>query len=135
LVAGQADLLPPELPPGGDGAERASGISYTNHCLCHGVEPFYEVELPGGAALRPELERLATMRRDFLQRYAHTPYAYALARMGIATFHLTYPGIAGRVPRVRPKSGADTGPVTPTRPSRNSGGSSGAPSGPTTGGK
>lgn len=125
---------PPELPivpPG----ERPRGIAFSNFVLCHGVQPFFAVELPGGAALRPDLDRLDALMTAFMQRYGHTPFAFALRHMGIAHFSFTYPGIAGTVPRQRPKSGADANPVTPRRPTRAGGGSSGGSSGPTTGGK
>jgi hypothetical protein len=138
LMAGETALAPPEVAQG-PADQRAVGIGITNLCLCHGVRPFYEVELPGGPALRQELEKLDVLASAFLARYGHTQYAYALHRAGIARFHLTYPGIAGAQPRVRPKSDADTNPTTTprfTRPDR--GGSSASPggaSGPTTGGR
>ena len=119
-----------------DGPDRPVGIGYTNMSLCHGVRPYYEIELPGGARLRPELEKLDALMTAFVQRYGHTPYAFALRRMGIARFHFVYPGIAGRIPRQRPKSALDDKPVTtPRRPPRNGAGSSGGSGGPTTGGK
>ncbi len=116
--------------------ERPAGIGVSNLCLCHGVRPFRELELPGGPAFRQEMDRLEAMHAAFLQRFGHSQYGFAFARAGIARFHLTYPGIAGRPPRVRPKSESETNPVTtprPTRPVR------GAPAtgagGPTTGGR
>lgn len=128
--------LPPELPILGPDDQRAVGIGYTNLSLCHGVLPFREVELPGGAALRVELDRLEAMRATFLQRFGHTQYAFGLHRSGIARFHLTYPGIVGKVPRPRPKSDSDTTPpLTPTRPTRSGPGATTGPSGPTTGGR
>lgn len=125
---------PPELPLV-EPEQKPVGIGFSNLGLCHGVRPFLAVELPGGDALRPELEQLAALVDDFLLRYAHTPFAFALRQMGLARFHFTYPGIAGNVPRQRPKSGAEDNPVTPRRPPRNAGGSSGGSGGPTTGGK
>lgn len=136
LLAGTAAIKPPEVAQGVP-EERAVGIGYTNLCLCHGVKPFYEVELPGGPALTAELQKLEALAATFVARYGHTQYGYAFHRAGIARFHLTYPGIAGTRPRVRPKSESDANPTTTprfSRPDRGAGGSSptGA-AGPTTG--
>lgn len=137
FAAEDAAAAPPELPivqPD----QRPVGIGYSNLCLCHGVAPFYEVDLPGGALLRQELEVLDALTRKFLSRYGHTQYAFALHRAGIARFHFTYPGIAGTQPRVRPKSESDTNPTTTpriNRPERGGGASTGGASGPTTGRK
>jgi hypothetical protein len=105
-------------------------------CLCHGVRPFLEVELPGGAPVRAELERFAAEFDAFMERYGHTQYGFAMHRAGIARFHFTYPGIAGNIPRRRPKSDTEEGGAItqrPTRPPRG-GASSGGTAGPQTGG-
>ncbi len=127
-------LLPPELPIV-DRDERPAGIGYSNFCLCHGVRPFFAVELPGGAALRPELEKLDQLYTAYQQRYGKSQFGYALRRNGIAQFWVTFPGVAAKIPRQRPKSENDnTPPITPRRPPREGGSSSGGTSGPTTGG-
>lgn len=126
--------LPPEV-PSVDSDQRPVGIGYSNLCLCHGVRPFYEIELPGGPALRRELEQLDALFTAFQQRYGQSQFGLALRRNGIARFWPSFPGIAGKPPRQRPKSGSDTaGPVTPSRPTRAGPGSTGGASGPTTGG-
>lgn len=115
---------------------RPVGIGFSSMCLCHGARPFLEVEIPGGAPVRAELEKFADAVDSFLARYGHTQYGFALHRAGIARFHFTYPGIAGEVPRQRPKSDSDDeGPTTqrPERPPRG-GASSGGTAGPQTGG-
>jgi hypothetical protein len=127
------DPLLPEL-PAIDDDRRPVGIGYSNFSLCHGVQPFFEVELPGGAALRPELERLDALFVAYQRDYGKSQFGYALRRNGIARFWPTFPGIAGELPRRRPKSANEpTTPITPQRPARG-GGSSGAPTGPVTGG-
>jgi hypothetical protein len=127
-------LLAPEVPVV-DGEQRPSGIGYSNFCLCHGVHPFFAIELPGGEALRPELEKLDQLYTAFQARYGRTQFGYALRRNGIAQFWVTFPGVAQKLPRNRPKSENDqTGPITPRRPPREGGSSSGGTSGPTTGG-
>jgi hypothetical protein len=124
--------LPPELPVVEPGHE-VIGITFTNLCLCHGVRPFQEVELPGGEPLRKELDRLDKMVGAFLERYGHTQYAFALHRSGIAHFMFGYAGVVTNVPRPKPRSDSDDKPTTPTRPAR--GGAPATPTGPTTGGK
>lgn len=128
----------PEIDPI-DRNRRPAGIAHNNYSLCHGVRPFYDVELPGGANLRRELELLDSMVSGFENFYGHTPIAAGLHRSGIAHFWITHPGIAGARgargarPRKRPKSTKDRDPVTergrPARPGRSSGGTAG----PTTG--
>jgi hypothetical protein len=44
--------------------DRPIGIGYSNFCLCHGVQPFFAVELPGRPALRAELELLDRLYRE-----------------------------------------------------------------------
>jgi len=126
------ELPAPEIPPIDDD-RRPSGVGTSHFCLCHGVKPFFGVELPGGAAVRTELERLDALFTSYQLRYGHSQFGYALRRNGIATFWPAFPGIAGKLPRQRPKTGDDPGPITPRRPTRE-GGSSGTPTGPTTGG-
>lgn len=128
------DLEPPERPLLTD-TRKPTGISYTNLCLCHGVRPFYDVELPGGAALRKELQVLESMVNEFEAHYGHTPLAVALHRQGIARYTFSYPGIAGERPRIRPKSSNEKDPITERgrpRPAR-TGGSSGGTGTPVTG--
>ncbi|MCC7398031.1 MAG: hypothetical protein IT455_13270 [Planctomycetes bacterium] len=126
--------LPPEV-AAIDDDRRPVGIGFSNLGLCHGVKPFYAVELPGGPALRAELERLDALYLGYQARWGRSQFGYALRHNGIARFWPTFPGIAGSLPRVRPKSDNEPkGPVTPRRPPRAGGGSTGAPSGPVTGG-
>lgn len=130
------DALVPILPevPSVERDDRPSGIGYSNFCLCHGVRPFFAVELPGKQALRPELEALDALYTAYQARYGKSQFGYALRRNGIAQFWPTFPGIAGKIPRQRPKTPSDEGgPITPRRPPRE-GGSTGGTSGPTTGG-
>jgi hypothetical protein len=125
---------PPEI-PAVDGDQRPVGIGFGNFGLCHGVKPFFEVELPGGKALRPELERLDALFSAYEERYGRSQFGAALRHNGIARFWVTFPGNVTRPPRVRPKSGSDPGgAVTPTRPQRNGPGGGGGATGPTTGG-
>ena len=103
------------------------GIGHTNHCLCHGVRPFFAVELPGGQMLRDELVKLDEMVRSFESRFGHTPLAAALHRSGIAHFWVTYPGVAGTRSRPRPDSSQNGDGTTPRgRPVR-PGSTGGAP--------
>ncbi len=125
--------LPPEVAPFARD-RRPHGIFYENLSLCHGVRPFYEVELPGGPLLRDELMKLDAMFNGFQRRYGKSQFGYALRRNGIARFYPTFPGISKGSVRRRPKSAAPPkGPITPKRPTRRGGGS-GPASGPTTGG-
>ena len=131
----QADaLLPPEVPSIQDDS-RPAGIGFSNLSLCHGVKPFYAVELPGGEALRTELARLDALWMGYQLRWGRSPFGMALRQNGIAQFWPTFPGLGREPPRVRPKSGDQPeGPITPRRPPRSGAGSSGGTSGPTTGG-
>lgn len=114
--------------------DRPVGVGCTNLCLCHGVAPFLTIELPGMPALRPELEALDRLYVAYQQRYGKSQFGLLLRRNGIAQFWPTFPGVAGKAPRQRPKSNSETnGPTTPSRPARQGGGSAGA-TGPTTGG-
>jgi len=125
--------LPPEVEPF-DRDRRPMGIHYYNLSLCHGVRPFYDVELPGGEQLRQELMKLDAMFNSFQRRYGKSQFGYALRRNGIARFYPTFPGISKGPVRRRPKSSVTKkGPITPKRPTRR-GGSSGPAGGPTTGG-
>ncbi len=125
--------LPPEV-PSVDREDRPGGIGYSNFCLCHGVRPFFAIDLPGGAALRAELEGLDSLYTAYQARYGKSQFGQALRRNGIAQFWVTFPGAVSKVPRVRPKTDSDPGPVTPKRPPREGGASTGGPAGPTTGG-
>ena len=133
--AGGEAPLPPEVPVV-DGDQRPVGIGYSTFCLCHGVRPFLAVELPGGAALRSELEQLDALFTAFDSRYGRTQFGTALRQNGIAQFWVTYPGVPPKGPRHRQKSNPESqGPISPRRPPREGGGSSsGGTSGPTTGG-
>lgn len=121
-----------------DRDERAVGIGYTNLSLCHGARPFLEVDLPGGAKLREELVELDAMITKFAASHEQTPFLVALNRQAIARFHLTYPGVATKIDRERPKSKKAPDPTTQTggnRPSRGGAtGTGGGSTGPTTGG-
>ncbi len=133
LLDARGEPMPPPEVPALDDDRRPSGIGTTRFCLCHGVRPFFDVELPGGAAVRAELEKLDGLFTAYQVRYGKSQFGYALRRNGIASFWPTFPGIAGSLPRERPKTGDKPGPITPRRPTRE-GGSTGTPSGPTTGG-
>ena len=127
------DALLPEVSPF-DRDQRPAGIGYSNLSLCHGVRPFYDVELPGGELFRAELMKLDAMFNGFQRRYGKCQFGYALRRNGIARFHPVFIGISKGPARKRPKSGAQPkGPITPRRPTRRGGGS-GSASGPATGG-
>ncbi|MBM4063771.1 MAG: hypothetical protein FJ265_22130, partial [Planctomycetes bacterium] len=78
----------PVLPevPGVNRAAHPVGIRYRNLSLCHGVRPFFAVELPGGARLRPELEKLDAQFTAYLARYGESQFGYALRRNSIAQF-------------------------------------------------
>lgn len=128
------ELEPPELPFLTD-TRKPTGISYTNFCLCHGVRPFYDVDLPGGDKFRKELQVLESMVNEFEALYGHTPLAVALHKQGIARFSFSYPGIAGKRPRIKPRSSNEKDPTTERgrpRPAR-TGGSSGGTGTPVTG--
>ncbi|MEE2887747.1 MAG: hypothetical protein VX951_09995 [Planctomycetota bacterium] len=116
-----------------DRLRRSAGVSYSNYSLCHGVRPFFDVELPGGAALRKELEILDSAVSAFENFYGHTPIAAGLHRSGIAHFRITYHGLASKGPRKRPRSSQTADPVTergrPSRPGRSSSATSGATTG------
>lgn len=129
------EYSPPEQDPVRQRERRPRGLAYTTFCLCHGAAPFKEIELPGGLATAKEFEQLQEMMDGYLEKFGHTPFGFSLRKAGIARFHLTYPGVVGKRPRRRPRSGEDEGPKTPTTPRRPSraGGSSGGTGGPTTG--
>jgi hypothetical protein len=126
--------LAPEV-PALHGDSRNVTIGWTNHSLCHGAQPFLEIELPGGERFKKELLALDERIARFEERYTHTPYVTALHRQGIATFQQT--GNATNTERPRPKSrnAPEIGPQSgsSTRPARKGGNSSGG-SGPATGG-
>ncbi|MHC4955087.1 MAG: vWA domain-containing protein [Planctomycetota bacterium] len=111
---------------------RVTGMGYANLSLCHGAAPFARLHLPGGARTKQELAALDEDIKRFHRRNAHTPFAVALGRMGLARFHPT--GIGKRTkPVPRDVSGSESGNAS-TRPERTGGGSSGGSSGPTSGG-
>ena len=112
---------------------RVTGISYTPLCLCHGVAPFKEVRLPGGAAMDAELESLDRVVQAFMRRYAHTPYLLALRHQGLARFYFAYRG-KNQPPPPRPKPSSTTENPATTRPPRGGAPSSGGGGAPTTGG-
>ena len=128
------DIAPPEL-AALRGDARNVVIGYTTRSLCHGVRPFREIELPGGARFAKELAELERLFDAYEQRYAHTPFAVALHRQGIATFHQSLPGTYVEPKRPRSKSSPENGPQSggAGRPARTGGGSSGG-TGPATGG-
>lgn len=129
---GDEPLLPELLPF--NRSENPAGIGYSNLSLCHGVRPFYDVELPGGELFRQELMKLDAMFNGFQRRYGKSQFGYALRRNGIARFHPVFRGITKGPARKRPKSATQPkGPITPRRPARRGGGS-GSAGGPTTGG-
>ena len=131
----EKEFSPPELDPILEG-RRVAGIGYTNLCLCHGVAPFRELHLPGGARFDEELVRLDEVVKVFMRRYAHTPYAIALRHQGLARFYFTYRA-KNTTPPPRPKSGSSTDEPTTetTRPGRSGSPTTGSGGGaPTTGG-
>jgi hypothetical protein len=130
---------PPELAPYGDDPTFLA-ISFTNLSLCHGVEPFRRLRLPGGEATAREIDDLAGAWNDFQARWHHTPYAQVVRRMGLARFHLVKtPGGPApgerRIPDAK-KAETVTLPERPARPERpvRPGGTSGGGSGPASGG-
>ena len=125
-----------ELPeiPFYSGSERVIGIGWNNMALCHGVKPFLELYLPGGAAMKRELEAFDGVLTPFLERYAHTPFAALVRKHGIAKFHLTVRGKYVPPPKRKiPGSTSDDTTTPPDRPSRGGPGTGGG-GGPTTGG-
>lgn len=129
-----AALLAPEI-PAVDGDRRPVGIGFDNLSLCHGVRPFFATELPGGALLRTELERLDALYLGYQVRWGRCQFGLLLRHNSIARFWPTFPAVAGPLPRVRPKSDNEPkGPVTPRRPPRAGGGGTGSSGGPVTGG-
>ncbi len=63
-------------------------ISWSTIPLCHGVDPFFHLRLPGGNGLDVELRAFAIDYQTFLKRNAHTPFTVALSHMGIARYTL-----------------------------------------------
>jgi hypothetical protein len=102
--------------------------------LCHGVAPYAEMYLPGGAEMREEMKALEGVVDPFLRRYAHTPFASFVRKSGIARFTLTVRGKYIPPPKRKiPGSDSDDTTTTPDRPARG-GPSGGGGGGPTTGG-
>ncbi|MHC4848884.1 MAG: vWA domain-containing protein [Planctomycetota bacterium] len=122
---------PPEAPFAGPD-DRITGISFRNLALCHGIEPFAGVKLPGGKKLRAEVEALGPVLKEFYRRNAYTPFASALGRMGLASFYPTRLGKKGSV-GPRENRGSNQEPPPNTRPERG-GGTSGGSEAPTSGG-
>lgn len=135
VVAGKRPAEPPIAPPEAPwftDATRVVGVSYTNWSLCHGVRPFLELHLPGGAALRDALTDLDAVYTAFLGRYGGTPFAVAAHRTSIAHFLPTVQGKAYLPPKKGGGSAEDPTTTPGERPSRDGGG--GTTTGPTTGG-
>ncbi len=132
---GQAPA-PPEI-PWIRSEKRPVGIGYSNLSLCHGVEAFERVRLPGGALLKKELGKLGGIYRELEEKYGHSGYAFGLHRAGIATFYFTFPGIAKITKRPRNKSSKKDTQTTATergRPARAGGRTGGRSGGARTGG-
>ena len=55
-----------------DRTRRPVGVWFSNYSLCHGVRPFFDVELPGGVLFRKELRKLDSMVRAFENRSRFT---------------------------------------------------------------
>ncbi len=129
--AGEWEL--PEIPYYADGT-RFTGIGWTTMSLCHGVAPYAEMYLPGGAEVREEMKALEGVVDPYLRRYAHTPFAAFVRKSGIARFTLTVRGKYVPPPKRKiPGSDSDDTTTTPDRPARG-GPSGGSGGGPTTGG-
>ncbi len=128
--------IAPEVPSSHQG-RRATGIYQDGIPLCHGVSPLLGLEVPGREKIRPHLEELAPLVREFETEYRNTPFAVALHRAGLAKFRLSYAGTSGNLARRRPGSKAsENGPSTGSpRPRRRAGGSGTGSSGPSTGRK
>lgn len=130
VVAGkkpaEPEMVAPEAPYFTE-SQRMVGVSYTDWSLCHGVRPFTELHLPGGAALKDALKDLEGVYAAFMARYTGTPFAVAAHRTSIAHF---LPTIQGKtLPPPLKKTAGSTGEEssnTPAdRPSREGGGTSG----------
>ncbi len=128
----------PPLPPetAFDPSLRFVGLSYANLSLCHGVRPYRDVRMGGGAAFRQAMEVLDGVVVEFLAKYAGTPYAVAVHRSALARF---VPTVQGKPPpppdRKLPGSTTEGGGTTPTdRPARD-GGSGSTSGGATTDGR
>ena len=134
------ELIPPEYVLARD-VGTPIRIYNTSLSLCHGVRPFFDVELPGGELVAAELKSLDRRFTEFETEYGHTGYVVGLHRAGIARFEITFEGPpVDRVKRPRSKtktkSKRDKKPTTPPKHSRpvRVGGSSGRTGGATTGG-
>jgi hypothetical protein len=112
-----------------------AGIYWSGMTLSHGVEPFYELHLPGGETTDEALRAFQPAFRDFLARYAKTPFGEAARQSGIARFYLTFRGKGSNPVTRQPRSSEKDDTTTEKeRPSRG-GGSSGSGGGATSGGK
>ncbi|MFV1959128.1 MAG: hypothetical protein ACC662_06905 [Planctomycetota bacterium] len=128
------DVSPPEVPLHPD-ESRFLYIGYASMSLCHGVAPFRNLRLPGGARTQQALDSLETVYAPFARRYAHTPYLQAVRRSGLARFRLVrgrgYVPPGRRIPPTETEEQV-TLPARPTRPG--SGAGSGGAGTPTSGG-
>jgi hypothetical protein len=135
VTARPKDFLPPEKPVYAldpEERERWDGIHWTCHSICHGIRPFAELHLPGGERMDSELVALDKVVSGFYRRFAHTPYAVALSRAGIASFYLTVEGRPYQRRYVK-SSKTDDAETKKERPKRE-GTSSDESGGPTSGG-
>ena len=136
---------PPEVPVIHD-PDRLTGVglAWETYNLCHGVEPFLNMKLPGGNGLDFELRAFQIDYKTFLRRNAHTPYTVALSHMGIAVYSLRPFGkgnVKGATGAVKRKGTSSSKKKTtteeesePERGERGGGSSSGGTGSPTSGG-
>ncbi len=114
-----------------DPPRRPAGIGVGSLSLCHGVEPYFGVELPGGPAFAQALSALDREFKALDARYAHTPFGMWIRRLGLARFYFVFPALTGPIPRRRPSSKREGGPETggrrPARPARPTGRRAGGP--------
>jgi len=127
-------IEPPEKPWHGADMTPVS-IGYSNMCLCHGVEPFEHVHLPGGEAYQLALRSFGQVFNAFTSHYDHSPFGVAARRAGIARFYPTFRGkVTTPPPRLKPSSSSDKTTTETGRPSRGPAGGTGGGGGATTGG-
>ena len=99
LVAKHAPTFVPPAQPRVDHDRRPQGIGHTNYCLCHGVAPFAQVDLPGGAELRQELAVLQSVAERFEQTTIRSGQARALppeARRQLSIPRIPFWGLPAR---------------------------------------
>jgi hypothetical protein len=129
------DFVPPEIPALRPDF-RYTGIGYRSFSLCHGLGPYRELRLPGGAALGRELAVLTDEVEEFLDRRAHTPFAQVIRRQGLATFYVIgRPKEGAERPRWVPRASRGGTRTPGQRPTRRGSGGSGAGGTSTGGGK